>query len=264
MDRYGEGAAATLTLPLTIQNPNSATYTIADEEGVEILASTSLSISNTDTQASVTVAGTTNVLSSGKIRSLFVVTVTVLDSSGNKEVVKARYVVEKNSEMEVPASSFQTLNVAMLTVLDVPNVDAFEAADEDTQRKALAEAHWRLDQMYYDTLRGNHSYVTRQDRITDDMFDTDIRRVSEMTTSEFNGVDARFKSALLKAQIVEADDILGGNPIEKQRSDGLMSESVGESSQMYRPGKPVELPVGRRAFAYVSDWVIQQTAIGRG
>jgi hypothetical protein len=60
---------------------------------------------------------------------------------------------------------------------------------------------------------------------------------------------------LKKAQLVEADEILNGDPSIKARQRGLISETVGESSQFYRQGMPLDLPIAPAAMKYLQRWV---------
>lgn len=259
MNQINEGAVIDLSFQVTIKSPVSATYRIINEEKREILPLTSVDINENIIEISI--PGSLNVLIDDAAHSLFTVEVIALDADGNKDALLEKYIVARAIEFVIPTTSFQSMDSATLESLSIPNISEFEGAEDSDRLKAMIEAHWRLNQMRFNIWA---SKVDKQERITDALFTEEYYRLSEMTPDRFSSIDPRLLAAIKKAQIVEADDILGGNPIEKQRSDGLMSESVGESSQMYRVGKPVQLPVGRRALAYVSDWVVSSLKLGRG
>lgn len=69
---------------------------------------------------------------------------------------------------------------------------------------------------------------------------------------------------LIQAQLIEADFLLGGNPIEHRRRAGLMSDSTGEQAQFFRPSKPVVLPVCRDAAVALTPHVRYTAGAGRG
>jgi hypothetical protein len=91
-----------------------------------------------------------------------------------------------------------------------------------------------------------------------------ITNIGLLTAAEIEALPALFLQALRMAQIAESDSILGGDPVGELRREGLMSKTVGESSQMYRPGKPLVMPVSDRAMRYLAGYVRRSLVVGRG
>jgi hypothetical protein len=81
---------------------------------------------------------------------------------------------------------------------------------------------------------------------------------------QFVALPVRFKRALMLAQVAEADTLLsGGSSFEELRREGLMSMTVGESKQFFQSGKPLNLPVSRRAIGYLKPYVSYTLRVGR-
>ena len=75
-------------------------------------------------------------------------------------------------------------------------------------------------------------------------------------------IDSDLLAAIAKAQIAEADFMMGGDTVEDKRRTGLMSETVGESSNMFRPGKPLVLAGSEKALRYLTGYITWSRRIG--
>jgi hypothetical protein len=77
----------------------------------------------------------------------------------------------------------------------------------------------------------------------------------EMTEEYFESFPLHFITALRRAQIAEANEVLSlGDPSDK-RKVGIMSETIGESSMMFRVGKPLELGLSHAALSILKGYV---------
>jgi hypothetical protein len=65
-----------------------------------------------------------------------------------------------------------------------------------------------------------------------DMVDWD-----ELSDEDFAAFPDVFKRAVMLAVINEACEIANGNDVAAAREDGILSESIGETTNMYRTGK---------------------------
>ena len=163
---------------------------------------------------------------------------------------------------------------ALLTALDIPALEAWDGASEDQRIAALIDARERIVQLNFNLLNSNvnfgqdslqyvpegqyqSSYVARNSLF---IFHGNL---AILTPQQFTTLPERFKTALRKAQVAEADRILGGDPYDEKRQSGLVMEQVGESRQMFRAGKALTLPVCRRALGYLSYYVTFNKRIGR-
>jgi hypothetical protein len=104
-----------------------------------------------------------------------------------------------------------------------------------------------------------------QNRINSSLFSSELfRRLDEKTAEEIKALPADLLKAVRLAQIVEADDIMGGDATEKLREQGLLSKTVGESSQMFRSGKADRGVLCKRASKILAKYIVKQNTIGRG
>jgi hypothetical protein len=163
-------------------------------------------------------------------------------------------------ELEIQVNSFQGYNQALDIASGMVGVDAFMAATRDHRVRALAEA-WR----HLVALRYHEPHLThRQDRIRDVPWAGDTLSLEEVSPSEFVALDIKLVTALRRAQVVEADHLIGGgDSVEAHRRAGLMSSSVGEVSQFFRPGKPLQLAISLRALRELRGYASLSPRLGR-
>lgn len=86
----------------------------------------------------------------------------------------------------------------------------------------------------------------------------------DFTVADLDELTATQLDILLRAQLTEADMLLGANPIEDRRRAGLLSDSVGESAHFFRTTKPIELPVYKETARVLKGAMIWTKRIGRG
>lgn len=72
------------------------------------------------------------------------------------------------------------------------------------------------------------------------------------------------KQILMKAQLLEASAILEADTTLAMRQKGIMSASVGESSQFFRTTKPLELPmISQKAIGLIKLYLRWSVVVGR-
>lgn len=116
-------------------------------------------------------------------------------------------------------------------------LEGWAAADDAARRRALIEAFFRLARL----------------RLRVNLLDGPIPA----------DAPSEFVTALMSAQVLEADTILGGEPEQARRKTGLLSESAGESSMMFRTGGVMKLPVSPRTLEALRGFFTLNTVIGR-
>lgn len=87
---------------------------------------------------------------------------------------------------------------------------------------------------------------------------------SDFTSADIDALTVRQRAVLARSQLVEANCLLGGNPIEDRRRAGLLSDSIGESAMFFRTTKPLELPIYRETALSLRGYIIWTKQIGRG
>lgn len=99
----------------------------------------------------------------------------------------------------------------------------------------------------------------------DGIFDPDVAKVSstrQLTPELWAELKPWQQEALIRAQVIEANFLLSGNTVEKQRYSGLLSHSAGESAHFYRSFKPFEGPVSKATLNALKGIVTYVTRIG--
>lgn len=257
MKIYGDGSIVEVAIPLLTErgesfSPNTLTYRVLDEAGAELVASSALAYGG-ETEMIVIVGAVSNTLGAGETRMMRVVELTAITDEGII-VVESRYVIESITYLSVGDNSFQTYNEALLIEMDLIGVETWETAPAHKKKAALIEAYDSICKLTF-------RIGDRQDSLFPNSANVNIKY---LTASEIAALDARMLLAIRKAQVIEADVVLGGDPIAEKRKTGLMSETIGESSNMFRPGKPLVLPVSNRALHYLAPYITMRKVVGRG
>jgi len=280
MDSYLQGTDVTLRVPLvdTAGNPLSVSaidYRVTDENEVEIVARTALATFAANAgEAAVPVPAASNTLATGMVRGLRSVEL-YCTIGGNQVVLMASYVIETADPLVVGVNSFQSYTQAEFTALGLANIDAWERADRATRLAALIDARAHIVQLSFAPLNSNVNWGQDSlNYIPEGRYDSNYVGLSDLflfsgnlellRPEQFVKLPTRFLDALKKAQIAEADAILGNaGSVEAARNAGLVQDVVGESRQMFRSSKPLQLPCSRRALSYLSYFVSFAKRVGR-
>ncbi|BBI61678.1 hypothetical protein [Vreelandella sulfidaeris] len=260
MQTYDAGQSFSLTLDLSlVTSPTSATYGITDQAGVILVTDTTLPVTPTDTSVSIPIDATLTNLEAGARRKMLVITLVVTNDEVLREKIVERVVVQDLSTLTIPGESFQSVNEAALRSMDIPQVSNWESASYEERHKALIEAAYRIKKIRFDLDRDVEASFPEFDlEEGEHLFD-------DMTQADFALLPAKFIDDLTAAQILEADDILGyGSSAASKRQEGILSDSVGETSQMFRTGKPVTTEVCSRAYRQLNRWMSARWSICRG
>ena len=246
---FAPGSPATLSIPLLDSNgqlltADTVSYRVTDQNGVELVALTALGMaSGSIDTVEFTLPETVNTLSEGVTRALRVVTFSITTESGSATVVY-RYLVKAEDALKVMGNSFQSYDEALLRATEVPNMNAWDVASDDHRQAALIDAYRAICQLQF-------------------VSDFQPAALPDLTESQFLLMDVRFRNAVSLAQVVEADARLGGTDVSNLRREGLMSATVGEVSQMFRPSKPLALPVSHRTLQILAGFISWSGRISR-
>lgn len=259
MDRHLEGYQVTVEIPLTdkMGNPivaQSAFYRVLSGFE-EVVAATSLTVTGTEFQLAIDVLAADNSLIDGETRT---VEVTIQDDNGKGHLKRVSYALESVESLTFD-NSYQSLAEAEKRAMEMaPMLNAWVTANDDEQVGALIEAHDRIGRLAFYI-----QFPDAQDRLIN--YSDFISDLNYQTYEGFSGLPQEFRESIYRAQVMEADDILGGDPSGELRDEGLQSKTTGESSQMFRGGKAARKSVGRRAMKILARWVYDRPVnIGRG
>lgn len=139
-----------------------------------------------------------------------------------------------------------------------PTIDAWDAATMQQQIAALIHAHANLSRITYAvnwTGTGLVSDYAVFDEFNDNFGGQRKTRLNQLNQSNWSTLPTGFKKALQRAQIVESDVILGGDAVGKTRQDGIVSETIGESSMFYNSKPYLQLPISRRAYDILKPYI---------
>jgi hypothetical protein len=150
-----------------------------------------------------------------------------------------------NHEIVKGGNSFGTYAEILEELSMMPTLAQANGVDRLTMKAAAIQAWYNVGRLTVEF--GNEIYTTLD-------FDEDV--LSLLTATEVR--------KLRRAQLIETDFILGGNPVEQRRRLGLMSDSSGESAHFFRPSKPIELAICRDAAMELSPHVRYSAGVGRG
>jgi len=266
LDVYLSNTAVTVAIDLVDNagspiTANSVDYRVVNQDGVEVVPTTALTgFVSGDPQAAVTVPANINQIVAPNTREVRTIHLTCVTDNFTVSISRT-YGLELQEPLKTGVNSFQSYAQAQLTAMDVPNIPGWNAASESERVAALIEAREHLIQLNY--------VVANTDRNQSSLFFGNASLwgfegdISDLKEADYETLPEAMKRALRKAQIVEADYILGGDPEALRRAQGLVEERIGESSQKWTFRKGLTLPVCRRAMSYLGSWVNLSRRIGR-
>lgn len=231
--------------------PVTASFLVSDESGTE-LDSGSVSLAGSPTSADITVSALNNTLAADEWRAYRRVLVEFTDASSNTYFVKSEYFITAVDTLIVGKNSFATWGKLQVIAADLGCLDMFHSVTEAELNKALIGAWVNIGKLSLSL----HSGID-QDRIhhvnggiffSQSTYDLDAQQISDL--------DEKVYRALLHAQCIEAEFLLGGNPVEDRRRSGLLSDSSGESTQFFRTRVPLRLPVCVDAAVALGQYLI--------
>jgi hypothetical protein len=142
-------------------------------------------------------------------------------------------------------------------------------ADVTTRSSALADAFERLLRMsfkvpFLDAMTHASNYAAYGDG-TDTPFGLCGRvKLRGMSVESFDLLPAGFLRAIKRAQLIEANVILGGDVVGRKRQDGILSETIGESSASFSDKPFLNLPISRQAYEELRRYIVIRIGVARG
>jgi hypothetical protein len=252
---FSPGSAIGVDIPLidTTGNPLvpvGLRWRLVDESETELQAWTDIEIDAVPpVLVSVTVDSTLNLLPAGAARGIRTVYLEVSTENGVVDLSYS-FMLQAVTTLIVPSNSFVTYNEALLIGADFSNLTAWAAATRPAAETALIEARRRLVRLNIDP-----NILDAQDRLTSDVVVSITYRLEDLTLDQFRGLESHLAVRLKRAQIIEANEILKGDPLRSGNSDGLSSLTVGESTQFYRESRPVNMGLCRDAYIEIARFV---------
>jgi hypothetical protein len=245
----------------------AASWELFDERGNSITAGAADYVAGASTvEFSLEAADLT--LAVGEISSGRELVVSITTADGEVEI-RDYFLVTARNPIAVMANSFTTYPEALRIRSEFAALDGWDAAPRERQQAALIEAYRRLCRMAFKvpgaTLESADMDRANYGTGTDSGWFWGSRvRVSTLDQAQFDALPETFRRAVKRAQLAEANILLGGDPVGKKRQDGIVSETTGESSMFFVSRPHLNLPISKQAYEEVKRFVSLRVGISRG
>jgi hypothetical protein len=150
-------------------------------------------------------------------------------SAGTRGRFVTEYIIETGDVLSEGVNSFQTYASSILTSLDIANLPQWGEATKGQRISALIEARRDLARLCYRYVFDGTQTIDTSTVLVSDL--------TVLTPAQWIDLPADFKAALCRAQVIQANHLLGDNDVASKRSDGIISETIGESSTTYERGR---------------------------
>lgn len=279
MNTYRSSSIVISEIPLVDDDglalaPVSVDYRVTDESDAEILATTATSFVLSDTTVVISTTAIQNQLAVGKLKGLRSIQLKLTFDDQSVRYIDHDYMIEVEAYLIGMTNSYQTLGEAKLQAMDMLEMTAWAAAQDRQRESAMVEAFERIGRLSFSIY--GYNIPSREMAIVNSEIDLafsgnsqstafyrTVASLNDLSPLEFSQLPELFTSAVKRAQISEADIILGGDPIGKKREAGMLSDSIGESNIMFRTGIPLMMAVNRRTLMYMSGWISYNVRVGR-
>lgn len=185
------------------------------------------------------------------------------------------YVLLNNFELAVFEQSFATLDDAAMYAIDMVKGDVILNMSRVQLRRLLIEATARLKQMPFsirrifgvdyddydrpmNMLNVHNVYWGQEGQYRMDLIDW-----SKMSPELYAGLPDDFKKTLLVATVNEVAEIASTTDSQSARDEGIVSESIGETTIAYRQGKAANLTVNRTTWRLLVKYLNNRTVVRR-
>lgn len=253
---YPAGKELAMPIPLAdnLTAVESGTWTLTGRDDVEIVPVTALT--DLSQPLTVTIPAVSTALATGDISGMRTATVVVHYVGGATETVSVSFVLLSGDMLSVPTNSFITYAQAIELSYAMYEADVIGWVNLDTRmagERALLGAFRDLMALPLKVNLGRHATKW-------------FATLDAVERGEVFEDDPRMLTALAEAQLMQAayvsDTSLG--EVTKMREEGVVSMTVGESSQFYGTSKPSSTPVGsKKARRLLSPWLDTSMRLGR-
>jgi hypothetical protein len=234
---------------------SAVSYRVVNQAETELVASTVLtSFAPGDPQAVVIVPADKNVLAAGAHRELRVIELLLTTDEGTVKL-SHEYVIEADQMLTEGVNSFQNYATALLGAYDIPSLPGWDGAEKPQRIAALIQARLNIAQLTF-----SYVFDGSQDVMQPSF---SLRDLTSLSDTEYASLPTEFKVAAKRAQILEADYLLGGDPVGDLRRQGIISSTIGPSTQFFRQRKPLDLPVCKRAVQALGKYVVLRVRLTR-
>jgi len=247
----------------------SASWELFDEQGVSITAGVVTDFDASAGSVTFEIDAEHLTLADGEVSSGRELVVFVVTAEDDQLEVRDYFLVTSRTPLSIMENSFVSYTEALRYRAEFASLEGWDAAPRDRQMAAMAEAYRRLCRVSFKVpganLDGTNTDKANYGTGTDEGWFWGSRvRISTMTPTQFNALPATFRTAIKRAQLAEANVLLGGDPVGKKRDQGIVSETTGESSMFFQSKPYLNLPVSRQAYEEIKRYVFLKVGVTRG
>lgn len=227
----------------TLPSVSAAKYHVLDASGAEIVADIIPVTTQGLTELTVTIPDSLNTLAPGEKRAFRSLVVTMTLDDGSVDCHTRDYVIEAETLLEVWNNTYQTYGDAVLVGMDIPDLDNWNTATKPQRIAALVASYRAIQELTFNEL-------TPYD-------------LTKISLAQFQALDPLFIKSIMRAQVIEANELLDNDEISKLRELGVMSKTVGESKMFFRSNCGIQSLVSRRTLKELHRWIDTESRIGR-
>lgn len=223
MNVYAAGLPVTLAqdfVELAVYEPVvSVQYRVLDQAGLVLLDFTTLDESSiSETGVIVVVDQSLNQLGAQEKRALRMVELSITTARTTYRDT-LEYVIEAEQVLVAGVNSFVSYGDAVMIGFDIPALTGWNNVDKSTRISALLFAKRMIGRL---------------------RFIDPITRKPVADLNDWASVPDGLKETLARAQVLEANEVCGGDPVTDYRRRGLQSITVGESKNFFQSWKPAD------------------------
>lgn len=262
MKSYPVGASVAVDVPLQDLNgdpvtPTGLTWVVQDGTGTPIAGPFTIDPNAATDPITVTVPGTVNTTAGAYAVVLTIQTDTALIDQ------QVDYAVRNASRLVFLTNSFQTYAQAQFVGDDIPGLSNWVAATDEQRQPALIEAFERLKRQSYvipypDLVDAQDYYIPGW------VMRLEPRQWALMTSQLFLTYPQVFRDKLNRAQVIEANYLLGNPAAASYAAMGIFSKKTGEDSVMFKSGiRPLRLGLARETFDALTGFIDNRFVLTR-
>lgn len=247
------GLDSLVSIPLAVV-PTALEWRLLDEAEVQVLDWATLAVDPLAPPATVslTVPGSANLTAPGEVFGIRTVELRVTHAGGQL-VLSSTYAIELAQKLIPMVNSYGTMNQLLIASQYAPESEVMHltGASPDDRARALLGSYLAIEALPLMV-------------VTDKGQELGWLRDMDAATRAVK-IEPQMRRALLMAQILDASNMLGlpADAVTQARMKGMVSMTVGESSQYFGNSRPLEMPLSRAAMRTLARYLRRNTRIGR-
>ena len=278
MNVFLAGTTVKVTVPLVTKRgealtPSAVSYRLLDEKDAEVFPLTAVPGYVPGSTVDLEIDALLNELALNESRGVRQIELTMVDELGNTHQSSSYYGIEGSDLLVAGGNSIQTYAQALMTAQSMPDVAGWDDATESDRLRALLEAKLKLYALnfrpYIGVIGQDNEQFGAPSTVATSFATSDPISVTTsleyLKPEQFAQLPVRFLSALRRAQIAQANDQLSFDTVARAREQGLISDQVGETKQVFKTDGvgPLRMIVCKRALQYLAGFVVFNPRIGR-